>query len=511
MNKKSFISGLLTFSILLFVTQTINANPEKKPNIIYIYANDLGKGMLSAYGQKYLTTPNIDGLINNGVSFSNAYGGSVTANARASLLTGYHDCHKDKWLISRGGGYIKDDTMHISEYENLMNTSILLQENDLYLPQVFHNAGYITAQIGMLGIGNASSRKQMKQYGWDYYYGYLDLIRSKGYYPTFLFENDQVIMIEGNTRTDCGRTYEPETEMTYKDRWDMNGKKVYSPDLFINKTVEFLHEFKDKPFFLMFSTPLPHGPVSVPAVHPEVANNEALTQIEKEYASMVKLLDDHVGKILAELRTLGLEESTIIVFASDNGHDIYYQQEGRITKPFRNIRTGGRFDNSYSKYYSDKAGDVFNGNAGMAGVKYSNLEGGIHIPLTFYWKGNLKKKVCEEVVSNYDFLPTMADLVGVKLQSEKDGISFLSTLMKGRKLPKTRYIIVASNEGPAIVTNEQWKLRYHRGLKKYELYNLKNDPEEKYDIILRFPEKASELEKILLNECNGNIENGIIY
>lgn len=511
MDKKSIILSFFIGCVLFSTTQIICANSKKAPNILYIYANDLGKGMLSAYGQKHFSTPNIDALINNGVSFSHAYGGSVTAHARASLFTGYHSCHKDKWLIPRGGGFLREDTLQVRAYEELLNGNPLLQESDLYLPQIFQNEGYITAQIGMLGIGNVTSRKQMTRYGWDYYYGYLDLIRSKGYYPPFLFEDGKMVLIEGNTQTDCGRTYEYESEMAYKERWNMDGKKVYAPDLFVNKTIEFLHEFKDKPFFLMFSTPLPHGPVSVPAIHPEIANNEALTQVEKEYASMVKLLDDHVGKIMSELQTLGLDKNTIVIFTSDNGHEIHYQQEGRIIKPLRNIRTGEQFDNLHNKYYSDRGGDVFNGNAGMAGIKGSNLEGGIHIPVTFYWKGNLKNRICEETISNYDFLPTMADFLGIKLQSEKDGISYLPALMKGRKLPKDRYIIVASEEGPAIITNEKWKLRYHRGLKKYELYNLKNDPEEKYDVILRFPEKAGELEKILLDECNNRIENGIIY
>lgn len=511
MGKKSIIFSLLIGCVFFSAAQAVGANARKTPNVIYIYANDLGKGMLSVYGQKHLTTPNIDALVNNGVSFSNAYGGASTAHARASLLTGYHDCYKDKWTIPRGGGFVLKDTSHILDYERITDGHKLLPENDLYLPQVFRHAGYVTAQIGMLGIGNVTSRGQMIKFGWDYYYGYLDLVRSKGYYPPFLFENGQMVLIEENTRADCGRTFESETEAAYKARWDMTGKEVYAPDLFINKTIDFLHEFKDHPFFLMFSTQLPHGPISIPAVHPEVANNEALTPIEKEYASMVKLLDDQVGKIMSELRALGLEENTIVVFASDNGHNISYLQEGRISRPFRNMKTGIRFDNSYNKYYSDRAGDVFNGNAGMAGLKGSNLDGGIHIPLTFFWKGNLKKRVCEEVVSNYDFLPTMADLLGVKLTTSKDGISFLPALMKGRKLPKNRHIVVASEEGPAIVTNEGWKLRYHRGIKKYELYNLKNDPEEKYDVILRFPERAVALEKMLLDACGGTVENGIIY
>ncbi|MDR0573476.1 MAG: sulfatase-like hydrolase/transferase [Tannerella sp.] len=512
MSKKYIIYSLLTLCALFSIIQTGNANSGRNPNIIYICVSDFGKGLLSAYGQRHFTTPNIDALIDNGTSFSNAYGGSITAYARASLLTGYHDCNKNKWRITNGGVYAKGDTSHIYQNENMIDDhKVFLPENDPYLPRIFQKAGYVTAQIGMLGIGNASTRKQMEQYGWDYYYGYLDLVRSQGYYPPFIFENGQMIMIEGNTRADCGRSLVPETEIAYKERWDMEGKKTYSPDLFINKTIEFIREFKEKPFFLMFSTTLPHGPASVPAVHPEAANNDALTQIEKEYASMVKLLDNQVGQIMTELKSLKLEENTLIVFASDNGHDIYYIQEGRMERPYRNTKTRELFDNSYNKYYSDKSGDIFNGNAGMAGLKYSNLEGGIRIPLVFYWKGKIKKRVCEEIVSGYDFLPTIADLLGEKLKTGKDGISILPVLMKGKKLSKDRYIIVGSEEGPVIVTNEGWKLRYYNGKKTYELYNLGKDPKEKYDVILRFPEKAEYLKKILLKECKDDIQNGVIY
>lgn len=513
MNKKHIIYSLLAiFIIILGHGQTVQASPKKNPNVIYIYASDLGKGLLSAYGQKHFTTPNIDALINNGVSFRNAYGGAMSTYARASLLTGYHDCNQDKWRITKGGQFIHNDADYIPQYEgNINESAVFLPENDLYLPQVFRNAGYVTAQIGLLGIGNISSRSQMQQYGWDYFYGELDFVRSLGYYPPFLFENDQIIHIDGNTRADAGRSFDIESERAYQERWNMNGKKTYSPDLYIDKVIECIRSFKNQSFFLMYSTHLPYGPIAVPALHPEVENNSALTQIEKEYASMVKRLDEQVGQIMSELKSLQLEENTIVVFASDNGHNIYYVQEGRIEKPFRYMKTGEVFDNLYNKYYAEKAGDVFNGNGGKAGLKYSNLDGGIQIPLTFYWKGKFKNRVSEEYVSNYDFLPTMADMLGQKMQTKKDGISLLSVLSKGKKLPKNRPIIVGSEEGPVIITNEGWKLRYFERLKKYELYNLKRDPEEKYDVILRFPEKAEELKKVLLNACNGKIENGVLY
>ena len=511
------INKHLTYSLLFFCSflwsgQTVHAGAKKKPNVIYIYASDFGKGLLSAYGQNHFTTPNIDALINNGVSFSNAHGGSFPAFARASQLTGYHDCTKNKWRISNGGVYAKEDTAYIRENELSINDiSVFLPENDLYLPQVFRAAGYLTGQIGKLGIGNTSSRQQMFRYGWDYFYGFMDLVRSEGYYPPFLFENDQMVLIEGNTRKDGGRGFTIETEQAFQERWDMKGKQMYAPDLFLRKIVEFIHEFKDKPFFLMYGAQLPCGPVSIPAIHPEVANNEELTQVEKEYASMVKLLDDQVGIIMKELQSLNIDGNTIIVFSSDNGHEIHYQQEGRIEKPFINKKTRELFDNFFNKYRSNEAGDIFNGNAGMAGLKFSNLEGGICVPLTFYWKGNLKKSVCEEFVAGYDFLPTMADLLGVKLTIKKDGVSFLPALMKGKKLPKSRYIIIGSDEGPAMITNEGWKLRYHNRKQLYELYNLKRDPEEKYDVKLRFPDVVEKMKKTLIAECDGNINNGILY
>jgi len=503
---------LCTICLFIAISQVIFANPKKKPNVIYIYASDLGKGLLSVYGQQHFTTPNIDALVGNSVSFSNAYGGSLTGFARASLFTGYHDCNKNKWRIANGGGYTREDTTYITNSESVVNEiAVYLPEHDLYLPQVFQQAGYLTGQVGMLGIGNLSSRQQMKRYGWDYYYGFLDLVRSKGYYPPFLFENDQMVLIDGNTRTDGGISRIPETELAFQQRWNMDGKKTYAPELFINKIIEFMRASKDSPFFLQYSSPLPHGPVSIPAIHPEVAGNNALTQVEKEYASMVKLLDDQVGIIMEELRSLKLEDNTIIIFSSDNGHDIHYLQEERISIPFFNKETNEMFDNYFNKYYSMTAGDVFNGNAGLAGIKNSNLEGGIRIPFAVYWKGKIKKSVCNEFISGYDFLPTMADLLGVKLQTKKDGVSFLPTLMKGKKISKNRYIIVGSEEGPAIITNEGWKLRYHNFQNKYELYNLKKDSEEKYNVALRFPDTTEKLKKILLTECKDNIENGELH
>lgn len=507
--------SLLTLLPAAVISPLCHAQQRKpsKPNVIYIYADDLGKGMLSVYGQRRFTTPNIDRMAAKGTSFENAYGCMLSAPARASLLTGYHDCRTDKWTITPGGQLIPatDSLSRIPDIEKKIDDrDILLGEGDYYLPQVFRKAGYVTAEIGKLEWGFTATRKQMKEHGWDYYYGYLDHVRCHGFYPPFLFDNGKIVTIEGNTLRNCGKSIENGTGKAYRERWDRNGKAVYSQEIFLEKIRSFIRENQDKPFFLFHPTQLPHGPVAVPSVHPEVAGDPELTPMEKEYASMVKMLDEHVGAILDELRRLGLDKRTIVVFAADNGHEIYYPQPGRCEKPYRNQETNRLFDDFTDKYYSGPAGDVFDGNAGMAGLKRSNLDGGVHIPLIFYGEGIIPEGVrCNELVCNYDFLPTMAEWLQVPLPVRKDGVSFLSVLMNGAQLPADRYIVFGSNYGPAILTNEGWKLRYYRAKDVFELYNLKTDPQERRNVLDQHPDIAGKLKKRLLEACDGNIDNGL--
>jgi len=120
-----------------------------------------------------------------------------------------------------------------------------------------------------------------------------------------------------------------------------------------------------------------------------------------------------------------------------------------------------------------------------------------------------KTKTHCSAVANYDFLPTIAEMLNVSIKTKKSGASFLQSLMKGKKLSKNHFVIVGSYFGPALIMNDGWKLRYSNRKKNYELYNLREDPKEKYDVSLRFPKKTEDLKKIMLEQCNGSIENGI--
>lgn len=476
----------------------LSAQAAERPNVVFIYADDLGRGMLSHYGQEIISTPNIDKLFNQGTSFEYAYGCMYSAPARASMLTGYSDCRRDKWNISGAGQMEKvNDYQELAAVERRINPTLVeLPDGDLLLPQVFKKAGYVTGQVGKLDWGFTATRQQIRRHGWDYYFGYLDHQRAHFFYPGFLFENDSIVRIPGNTHPTGGRGFERESPENYKKRWDMKGKEVYSQDLFLDRMLSFIRDNKDKPFFLFHSTQLPHGPVAIPAVHPSVKDRTDLSELEKEYASMVLKLDEHVGIIVKELETLGLIDNTIIIFSADNGHETYYTVDNRCRK---NYDTKGRpFDAWDYPYRSDLTGDLFNGNDDFSGKKWMNWEGSVRVPLVFSWKGKTKGKTSNQVVSNYDLLPTFADMLGVKIETEKDGVSILPIIKGKRKeLKKERMVFLDSPDGPAVITSDHWKLRYNKKRKAYRLHYLPDDYREERILNDKYPEMLAKLQKAL--------------
>ncbi len=480
-----------------------------RPNVIFIYADDLGRGMLSCYGQKYFQTPNIDRLAGEGIRFTRAYGASFCAPARASLLTGLHDCHRLGFTFTSGRIWEKltSGEMNIDEISEVINTTGLQTcEGEVFLGQVARQAGYVTAEIGKLEWGFATTDKRIRSHGWDYHYGYYDHAQCHGFYPPYLFEDGKKVDIPGNTRDDFGKTPSDETDENRAQRWDMTGKAVYSQDLFDQKILQFLRDNRDKPFFLYHPSQLPHGPISIPEIHPAVADVDELTQFEKEYASMVLRLDQTVGLILNELETLGIDDKTAIVFCSDNGHQPYYVQEGRC-KPNVNLATGEVYNDVTTHYTSEASGDIFNGNDSMAGKKFSNWEGGIRVPYLVRWPGKVSPgRVSDHMLANYDFMATLAEMISGQCPEGKDALSFCPELL-GRDQQPHEYVIFASRLGPALITPQGWKIRHCRTRDDniHQLYNLPEDYAEQNDLAWECPDQTRRLSKALLHECEGSL------
>lgn len=499
------------FLLGFFTSFHLRQNEEQKPpNIILIYADDLGIGLLGHEGQKIIKTPNIDRLAEEGMRFQRAYSNMLCAPARASLITGLHDCHERGFQVTKGSEYINATPSNVDDIVKNINAKLRpIAEDEIFLGKVAQKQGYKTAQFGKLEWGFSATDEQMQKHGWDYYLGYLDHVRAHGFYPPFLFENGEIKEIKGNTLLNCAKSGEPETQEYYTERWDRKGKEIYSQDIFMNGIFSFIEENKDAPFFIYFPTQLPHGPVSIPKVHPDFKGDKRLTQIEKEYASMVKLLDDNVGQIIKKLKAEGLDENTMIIFTADNGHEIYYSKEGRIHKPYANMETGQQFDDFNRKYYSDLGGDVFDGNGGRAGLKRSNLEGGINVPLLIRWPEKIKGgTVSNRLTANYDLLPTIAELLGDKEDYAIDGLSFYNTLTQEGNDKSHEYVIYSSFQGPALITNDGFKLRTFLPRNAYELYHLSEDPQEKNNVAQKYPEKFKYLKEELLKACEGDFKNG---
>ena len=471
----------------------------QQPNVIFIYADDLGRGMLSHFGQEIIDTPNIDRLFNEGTYFTHAYGCSYSAPARGSMLTGYSDCRKGLWNISSAGNYkyIETEADFVKYEAEAEAKRVKLPAGDLVLPQVFKRAGYVTGQVGKLSWGFQATRQQMKEHEWDYYYGFLDHAHGHVFYPHYLFESGNMVEIAGNTHPTSGRGFEFESPYHYTERWNMEGKEQYSQELFLDKVLGFIRENKDKPFFLYHPTQLPHGPVAIPKVHAQVKDHPELSDIEKEYASMVIMLDEHVGRIWDELEELGIADNTMIVFSTDNGHETYYTNDNRAVKRPNQDMNGKPFDTWDYAYTSERTGDRFNGNNGMSGKKWSNLDGGVNVPLVFHWKGHVPTNVeSKQVVANYDLLTTFADMLNVELTTEKDGESLLPIIFDGKAmLPDYRYVTVGSTDGAMIVDSEGWKLRYNKKKDSYKLHYLPADYTESTNTVN--PEKEKQLKGYL--------------
>ncbi len=491
--------------LLLPMSLEATGDTDEKPNVILIYADDLGIGMLGCYGQKVVTTPNIDRLAAEGMKFTNYYGGVLCAPARWTLLTGMHDGRRGGWDYNKAGLPIERDAGKISEEEfqqqfaAIKKSSRPIAENEVFLAQVAQEAGYTTAQFGKIDDGFLTWPERVARYGWDHHVGYYDHVRAHGFYPPYLWKDGERFNLAGNEDPYCGKMTEKGDEPVG------SGGETYSQDVFIEEILKFTREHKNEPFFLYHSTQLPHGPVAIPELHPDFANRPGLTLAEKKYASMVKMLDDHVGLIMQQLKTLGLDKKTIVFFTSDNGHELYY---GPKSAKFKKLADGQIANLTDKKWRTSNGGDVFDGGGGRAGAKRSAYQGGMQCPMIVRWPGMIQPGTeTDHLCAHYDFMATLADLLGEKIPEGKDSLSYLPTLLSRPQTAQHDYIIV--NNGfdkmgrTALIAKDGWKLvEIDRKRDDFQLYNIKEDNEERHNLEASYPEVVSQLKSILLRELD---------
>jgi len=479
---------------------------EERPNVILIYADDLGIGMLGSYGQALISTPNIDSLAAEGMKFSNYYGGVFCAPARWTLLTGLHDGRMGGWGHNQAGLPIRRDSGEISETEyqrrmaEVKAGAMPITDGEIFLGQVAQQAGYATAQFGKLDRGFLTWAERVERFGWDFHEGFYDHQRAHGFYPPYLWRNGEKFELPGNDDPHCGKMSEKGDEPVGA------GGRTYSQEVFIGGILKYLREHRDEPFFLYHPTQLPHGPVAIPKLHAEVANHPTLTLAEKKYASMVKMLDDHVGLILAELKQLGIDDNTVVFFTSDNGHELYYGPKSAYRRQV--LPDGGKANLTDRKWRTSEAGDVFDGNAGRAGLKRSGYQGGMQCPMIVRWPGKIAAGSETDVLSaHYDFMATVADLCGVDCPAGKDSLSYLPSLLGEVQKAQHDYVIVNNHNRhmgrAALIAADGWKLvELDRSKDEFQLYNLVDDNDERHDLAAQNPQRLAELKAVLLSELD---------
>ncbi len=446
---------------------SIPPEETKKPNIIFILSDDLSWGDLGCYGQQKIKTPNIDRLAGEGMKFTQAYcGNSVCAPSRSSLMQGKHPGH----ARVRSNGY--------KSYRES------LQVGDFTVAMLLKEAGYKTGLFGKWGLAVHNQPGIPNNMGFDEFFGYLNQRQAHTYYPEFLYHNRERVYYPGNAEHYKIENY------SRASSYDENGKVIpnglegdtadakNSFDEYCKKSLDFVRKNKDNPFFLYLAYTIPHGPLIVPDLGEY--NDKDWPIQHKEWAAMITRMDTEVGKLLHLLKDLGLDDNTIIFFASDNG-DSSDGYEGRYLK----------------EKEAPTLSDFFASSSPTKGRKGDSYDGAFHVPALVRWPGHIApNQISDHIWAFWDFLPTAAEIAGVEPPSDIDGISILPTLLgKGNQKPHD-YLYWEYNQNQAVRDGKWFAHRASGG--QIELYDLITDPQQSKDLSESFPVVVKRMKEIML-------------
>ena len=422
---------------------------QKKPNIIIIFTDDQGYGDLSSYGSPNIRTPHLDKMASEGQKWTNFYAAaSVCTPSRAGLLTGRYPVRSG--MASNVSRVLFPDSKGG------------LPEREITIAEQLKEAGYQTAAIGKWHLGH---REQYlpTNHGFDTYYGIpysndMDPVAGKPpywdyadepipfeYYNVPLMRNTEIIERPADQNT-----------ITHR---------------YTQESISFIEENRDQPFFLFLAHSLPHIPLFVS----EKFRGHSDAGL---YGDVIEEIDHGVGQIRRKLEELEIADQTLVVFTSDNG-------------PWLVFRTHG-------------------GSAGMLRAgKGMTWEGGMRVPAIFWWPGTIEPKIVTDIGSSLDIFPTVSFLAGVDVQDDRvvDGVNLTPVLLgEGESSRKEMLFyrgatLYAARKGDFkahfIIEGAYGQFEEKQVLETPLLFDLREDPGEKYNVAHEHPEILREIEKMV--------------
>ncbi|MBN2310055.1 MAG: arylsulfatase [Candidatus Hydrogenedentes bacterium] len=465
MRRREFLEALGAAGVALGTGACRHAGgrPTRRPNIVFIMADDLGWQELGCYGQKRIRTPNIDRMAAEGMRFTQYYAGSaVCAPSRCNLLTGKHGGH----------AFIRDNFGIKSPDPEVFGGQMPIPAGECTVAECLKAAGYATGCFGKWGLGAPGSTGDPLAHGFDRFYGYNCQSHAHNLYPRYLVSDSQREELPGNTRGLTGARY--------------------APQCIADEMLQFVRDHRHEPFFLYYPTVIPHLALQVP--EESLAEYKGLwdeTPYNGKsylphptpkacYAAMISFLDRQVGRLFALLEELGLDDNTIVFFTSDNG----------------------------TTHLKDQVDYEFFESVGpLRGLKGSLHEGGIREPLVVRWPGRIAPGTTSGLLAaHYDMPATLAQLAGVRFAPGCDALSIVPTLLgrPGRQaIHDYLFWDFAGYGGQVAVRMGKWK-GIKTGLTKnpdapLELYDLDADIGETRNLASDYPAVVQQIERIMLD------------
>lgn len=480
-------------------TGSAEAQKNTKPNVIIILADDIGWGDLSCYGEKTISTPNVDAIASSGIRFTDAHATASTSTpSRYSLLTGMYAFRRNDTGIAPG------------------DASMIIKPNQTTIADIFKQKGYSTGAVGKWHLGLGAQKGQqnwngvitpgLNDLGFDYSY----IMAATGdRVPCVFVENQRIVSLDPNDPISVSYsnpfpgepTGKSNPELVYKQKpshghdqaiingisrigYMTGGKSAlwvdeYIADSLTTKAVKFIDNNKDTPFFLYFAT----NDIHVPRYpDPRFVGKSGMGP----RGDAILQFDWSVGEIIKALKKNGLTENTLIILTSDNGPVVDDGYKDQAVELLGSHRPAGPY----------------------RGGKYSNFEAGTRVPFLVKWPGNVKPGVSKALVSHVDMLASLATLIGATYDSDQatDSKSHIGSYL-GKDRKGRSYIIEQSN-GLSITTGEWKYITPNNGnsydtytstelgnSKEEQLYNLKRDRGEKNNVATRHPKIVEDLKK----------------